>query len=125
MGVHRRAHAHDAGHANVDQFGIEQCDLACDDCFGSIPHAELMLSLSRRIVDRRVLHLIKKWLECSVEETDDRGRKTRTTEAKDSGRGIPQGPSVHAASESGSGSSVVKGARRQRANAARRAVVTA
>jgi hypothetical protein len=38
-----------------------------------------------------VLHLIKMWLECSVEETDDRGRKTRTTEAKDSGRGIPQG----------------------------------
>jgi hypothetical protein len=38
-----------------------------------------------------VLHLIKMWLECAVEETDDRGRKTRTTEAKDSGRGIPQG----------------------------------
>src|SRR5437870_7514876 len=59
--------------------------------FGSIPHAELMRSLARRIVDRRVLHLIKMWLECPVEETDDRGRKTRTTEAKDSGRGIPQG----------------------------------
>jgi RNA-directed DNA polymerase len=43
------------------------------------------------IVDRRVLHLIKMWLECSVEETDDRGRKTRTTEAKDQRRGIPQG----------------------------------
>jgi len=25
-----------------------------------------------------VLHLIKMWLECPVEETDDRGRKTRT-----------------------------------------------
>src|SRR5438094_9960761 len=50
-----------------------------------------MLSLARRIVDRRVLHLIKMWLECAVEETDDRGRKTRTTEAKDSKRGIPQG----------------------------------
>ena len=57
----------------------------------SIPHAELMRSLARRIVDRRVLHLIKMWLECSVEETDDRGRKTRTTEAKDNRRGIPQG----------------------------------
>src|SRR5205823_13872625 len=30
-----------------------------------------------RIVDRRVLHLIKMWLECPVEETDDRGRKIR------------------------------------------------
>jgi hypothetical protein len=38
-----------------------------------------------------VLHLIKMWLECPVEETDDRGRKTRTTEAKDTRRGIPQG----------------------------------
>jgi hypothetical protein len=50
-----------------------------------------MLSLARRIVDRRVLHLIKMWLECTVEETDDRGRKTRTTQAKDKRRGIPQG----------------------------------
>jgi RNA-directed DNA polymerase len=68
---------------------VVDADLA--DYFGSIPHAELMRSLARRIVDRRVLHLIKMWLECPVEETDDRGRKTRTTVAKDSGRGIPQG----------------------------------
>jgi RNA-directed DNA polymerase len=59
--------------------------------FGSIPHTELMKSVARRVVDRRVLHLIKMWLECAVEETDDRGRKRRTTEARDSGRGIPQG----------------------------------
>src|ERR1700745_4308736 len=31
------------------------------------------------------------WLECPVEETDQRGRTTRTTEARDSRRGIPQG----------------------------------
>jgi group II intron reverse transcriptase/maturase len=70
---------------------LEVVDADLADYFGSIPHAELMRSLARRIVDRRVLHLIKMWLECAVEETDDRGRKTRTTEAKDSGRGIPQG----------------------------------
>jgi hypothetical protein len=40
-------------------------------------------SVSRRIVDRRVLHLIKMWLDCPVEETDDRGRRTRTTEARE------------------------------------------
>jgi len=62
--------------------------------FGSIPHAELIKSVARRIVDRRVLHLIKMWLECPVEETDDRGRKTRTTEARDSRRGIPQGSPI-------------------------------
>jgi RNA-directed DNA polymerase len=68
---------------------VVDADLA--DYYGSIPHAELMRSLARRIVDRRVLHLIKMWLECCVEETDDRGRKTRTTEAKDHRRGVPQG----------------------------------
>jgi group II intron reverse transcriptase/maturase len=68
---------------------VVDADLA--DYFGSIPHAELVKSVARRIVDRRVLHLIKMWLECPVEETEDRGRKTRTTEAKDTRRGIPQG----------------------------------
>jgi group II intron reverse transcriptase/maturase len=72
------------GHSDV-----VDADLA--DYFGSIPHAELMKSVARRVVDRRVLHLIKMWLECAVEETDDRGGKRRTTEARDSGRGIPQG----------------------------------
>jgi RNA-directed DNA polymerase len=71
---------------------VVDADLA--DYFGSIPHSELMRSLARRIVDGRVLHLIKMWLECAVEETDDKGRKTRTTEAKDSGRGIPQGSPI-------------------------------
>jgi len=68
---------------------VVDADLA--DYFGSIPHADLLKSVARRIVDRRVLHLIKMWLDCPVEETDERGRKTRTTEARDNRRGIPQG----------------------------------
>jgi RNA-directed DNA polymerase len=68
---------------------VVDADLA--DYFGSIPHTDLLRSVARRIVDRRVLHLIKMWLDCPVEETDDRGRKTRTTEARDKRRGIPQG----------------------------------
>ena len=71
---------------------VVDADLA--DYFGSIPHAELLKSASRRIVDRRVLHLIKMWLDCPVEETDDRGRRTRTTEARDKRRGIPQGSPI-------------------------------
>ena len=71
---------------------VVDADLA--DYFGSIPHADLMKSVARRVVDRRVLHLIKMWLECPVEETDDRGRKTRTTEARDNHRGIPQGSPI-------------------------------
>jgi len=68
---------------------VVDADLA--DYFGSIPHAELMRSVARRIVDRRVLHLIRLWLDCPAEETDTRGRTTRTTEARDQRRGIPQG----------------------------------
>src|SRR5260370_350577 len=68
---------------------VVDADLA--DYFGSIPHSDLLKSVARRIVDRRVLHLIKMWLDCPVEETDKRGRKTRTTEARDKRRGIPQG----------------------------------
>src|SRR6266516_7282594 len=34
------------------------------------------------------------WLDCPVEETDDRGRKTRTTEARNNRRGIPQGSPI-------------------------------
>jgi RNA-directed DNA polymerase len=71
---------------------VVDADLA--DYFGSIPHTELMMSVARRIVDRRVLHLIKVWLDCPVEETDQRGRKTRTTEARDNRRGIPQGSPI-------------------------------
>ncbi len=71
---------------------VVDTDLA--DYFGSIPHAELLKSAARRIVDRRVLHLIRMWLDCPVEETDDRGRKTRTTEARDKRRGIPQGSPI-------------------------------
>jgi group II intron reverse transcriptase/maturase len=71
---------------------VVDADLA--DYFGSIPHAELLQSVARRIVDRRVLHLIKMWLDCPVEETDDRGRKKRTTEARDRRRGIPQGSPI-------------------------------
>ena len=71
---------------------VVDADLA--DYFGSIPHSDLLKSVARRIVDRRVLHLIKMWLECPVEETDNRGKKTRTTEARDNRRGIPQGSPI-------------------------------
>ena len=80
--------------ALLDHGHPEVVDADLADYFGSIPHADLLKSVARRIVDRRVLHLIKMWLECPVEETDDRGRKTRTTEARDNRRGIPQGSSI-------------------------------
>src|ERR1700722_660585 len=62
--------------------------------FDSIPHAELLKSVSRRISDGRMLRLVKMWLETPVEETDERGRKERTTRNKDEGKGTPQGSPI-------------------------------
>src|SRR3979411_2373927 len=68
---------------------VVDADLA--DYFGSIPHTDLLKSVARRIVERRVEHLIKMWLDWPLEETEQRGRKKRTTEARDNRRRIPQG----------------------------------
>jgi group II intron reverse transcriptase/maturase len=62
--------------------------------FDSIPHAELMRCLARRIVDGAMLHLLKMWLVAPVEEIDERGNKQRTTRNKDEGRGTPQGAPI-------------------------------
>jgi len=69
-------------------------DADLTDYFGSIPHAQLMKSVARRVVDRHVLHLIKMWLEAPADETDEQGRTRRTTRNKDSKRGIPQGSPI-------------------------------
>ncbi len=62
--------------------------------FDTIPHVELMKSVVRRVVDRRVLHLVKMWLDTPVEEQDGRGRKKRTTVNRDTRQGIPQGSPI-------------------------------
>jgi RNA-directed DNA polymerase len=74
----------DSGHTEV-------VDADLSGYFDSIPHAELMKSVARRVSDRHLLALIKSWLEAPVEETDKHGRTQRTTRNKDEGRGTPQG----------------------------------
>src|SRR5438128_2783125 len=69
----------------------EVIDADLSGYFDSIPHAELMKSVARRVSDRQLLALIKAWLEMPVEETDERGQRRRTTRNKDEGRGTPQG----------------------------------
>lgn len=59
--------------------------------FDSIPHAELMQSVARRVSDRHMLRLMKQWLVMAVEEDDGHGGRRRTARAKRSKRGIPQG----------------------------------
>lgn len=62
--------------------------------FDSIPHAELMRSVARRISDRHVLALLKQWLVVAVEEEDGRGGRRRTNRARKEKRGIPQGAPI-------------------------------
>lgn len=62
--------------------------------FDSIPHAELLQSVARRVVDGAKLHLIRMWLEVPAEETDERGKKHRSTRNRDEGRGTPQGAPI-------------------------------
>jgi group II intron reverse transcriptase/maturase len=72
----------------------EVVDADLSGYFDSIPHHELMKSVSRRISDGRVLRLIKLWLETPVEETDAKGHRHRTTRNKDQGMGTPQGAPI-------------------------------
>src|SRR5215475_7019025 len=75
--------------------GHEQIvDADLSSYFDSVPHAELMKSVARRVVDGAMLHLIKMWLEAPVEETDERGNKRRSTRNRDEGRGTPQGSPI-------------------------------
>ena len=62
--------------------------------FDSIPHSDLMRSVARRIVDGAMLRLIKMWIEAPVEETDEQGKKRRSTRNRDEGRGTPQGAPI-------------------------------
>ena len=58
--------------------------------FDSIPHADLMRSVAHRVVDKRVLHLIKMWLRAPVEERDGNGKR-RMSGGRKATRGTPQG----------------------------------
>jgi group II intron reverse transcriptase/maturase len=75
----------------LDRGYTEVVDADLSGYFDSIPHAELMKSVNRRVSDRLLLGLIRRWLEAPVEEQDARGRKQRTTRNKDESRGTPQG----------------------------------
>lgn len=72
----------------------EVIDADLSDYFGSIPRAELLTCVARRMIDRQMLHLIKMWQEAAIEEIDRRGRRKRTMDNRDNQRGIPQGAPI-------------------------------
>src|SRR5256714_9257138 len=69
----------------------EVIDADLSGYFDSIPHAELMKSVARRVSGGQLLHLVKMWLAMPGEETDEQGRRQRTTRNRDEGPGPPQG----------------------------------
>ena len=72
----------------------EIVDADLSSYFDTLPHSDLLKSVARRVVDRAMLHLIKRWLQAPVEETDERGSKRRSTRNRDEGRGSPQGSPI-------------------------------
>jgi RNA-directed DNA polymerase len=68
----------------------EVLDADLSKYFDTIPHAALMRSVERRIADRQILWLIRKWLKVPVHERNKRG-KVVITGGKKTKVGTPQG----------------------------------
>ena len=72
-----------AGHTKV-------IDADVSNYFDTVPHADLLKSLARRISDRKILRLLKMWLKAPVAEQTT-GGGWRFSGGKRSTRGTPQG----------------------------------
>jgi len=85
--------AHDAlAEVQARLYGGQQhvVDADVTKYFDTIPHAELLQSVARRVADGKILRLLKLWLKSPVEERDERGNR-RMTGGKKSKQGTPQG----------------------------------
>jgi RNA-directed DNA polymerase len=77
-------------HRHICRGYTDVVDADLSKYFDTIPHADLMRCVTRRIVDRHVLRLIKMWLRAPIEERDGDGKR-RIVGGKGNRRGTPQG----------------------------------
>jgi len=92
------AHGYRPGHSAIQALGevhealrTGQTDVVDADLskyFDTIPHAELLRSVARRVSDGKMLHLIKMWLEAPIDEDNGKGGRTRRSTGS---KGTPQG----------------------------------
>jgi len=92
------AHGYRPGHSAIQALGevhealrTGQTDVVDADLskyFDTIPHAELLRSVARRVSDGKMLHLIKMWLEAPIDEDNGKGGRTRRSPGN---QGTPQG----------------------------------
>ena len=75
-------------HKSVEAGYVQVVDADLSKYFDTIPHAELLRSVARRVSDGALLHLIKMWLKAPIEEHNDRGKPNRRRAGD---RGTPQG----------------------------------
>ncbi|MDO9576665.1 MAG: group II intron reverse transcriptase/maturase [Candidatus Cloacimonadales bacterium] len=68
--------------SNLKRGNTNVYDADLSGFFDNIPHDKLLILLEKRISDKRVINLIKKWLKCTVFE-DNKLHKSR--------KGVPQG----------------------------------
>lgn len=78
FGYRHKRNAHQAvqeirKYLNFGYKEVIDCDIS--DCFGSIQHAELLNMIAKRIVDGKMLHLIKMFLKAGVMQEEQRSNK--------------------------------------------------
>jgi group II intron reverse transcriptase/maturase len=79
----------------ADRGAREVVDADLSDYFNTIPHGDLLRCVARRVADGTVLAMMRQWLDAPVLERAKNkktgGGEIRTTVARDTNRGTPQG----------------------------------
>jgi len=80
---------------HITQYGrMEIIDTDLKEYFTSIPHGDLLKCISRRVADKQILQLIKRWLIVPIMEESNNGNVIVNTRAKDTHRGLAQGSPI-------------------------------